>query len=98
MPEDPQDVSKFKAALARTKTEDIVRKLDDNTIARAWKRDLAEAEVARRTGAGNAAKASPSRQSAQNSRRHRSAMVKGWIVTIVLIVAAVLAAVAYVMP
>ena len=94
MSEDPQAIASFKAALARSKTEDIVKKLDDNTIARQWKRDLAEAEVARRT---QDARAQSGRRAANTSRHHAAAIAKGWIITAILIAAVVLVGVAYVM-
>lgn len=84
----------FKAALARTETDEIIRRLDENVIARSWKRELAEAEVARRT---NAALAHSSQETSRRLGLHRAAEVKGWLVTVVLIVAAVLAAAAYIM-
>ncbi|MBF0247927.1 MAG: hypothetical protein HQL36_07640 [Alphaproteobacteria bacterium] len=86
---DQKEVSAFKAALSRTLTKVIVKKLEENVIARSWKRELAEEEVARR----NKAESSRAVEEAdQKYRRHFSAMWKGWGIAILLIVGAVAAA------
>ncbi|MFC1673603.1 hypothetical protein ACFL12_05555 [Pseudomonadota bacterium] len=86
-----EESSVFKAALARTPTDVIVKKLDENIIARSWKRDLAEEEVARRNKAESLRVTD---EASQKYHRHKSAMLKGWGVTVLLIACAVIAAIA----
>jgi hypothetical protein len=82
----PQEMSAFKAALQKSSTEAIQKNLDNNVIARDWKREIAEAEIERRTGmSGNA---SATTKSAPTNKLHKSAVLKGWGVTILLIIAA----------
>lgn len=45
---EPNDVARFKNALAKASLEEIRRRLDGSIIFRPWKRGLAEAEVGRR--------------------------------------------------
>ena len=85
MSEGPQEVAAFRAALSRTSTEEITKRLDDGVIARSWKRELAEADVARRNGEKDA-------QSANKSLGQKSVKLKSWAITIVLIACAVLVA------
>lgn len=91
---DPQEHAAFQARLDRTSTQDIIQKLDDNVIARAWKRDLAEAEVARRSVAE---RANSLNADFSKARTHKSAIIKGWIFTILLIATAIVGAVGYLM-
>ncbi|MFC1672536.1 hypothetical protein ACFL12_00130 [Pseudomonadota bacterium] len=94
MPIDQQERSQFEAALARSSTEAIIKKLDDDVISRSWKRELAEAEVARRQGEE---KSRSLRALFKTSQRHNAAMAKGWIATGFLVVCAIVAAVAYIL-
>jgi len=82
---DPQDVTTFKAILARTPVEVIIKRLDDNVILRSWKRQLAEAEVERR--GYNLATANAQSKSS-STRRHKLANLKAWFITALLIAAA----------
>lgn len=80
-----EEVAAFKKVLSQTSTDIIVKRLDDNVIARAWKRDLAEAEVERRESSPTpGSKKSP----ANDSQRHKSAVLKSWGITILLIIGA----------
>ncbi len=85
MSEGPQEVAAFKAALSRTSTEEITKRLENGVIARPWKRELAEADVARR----NAEKDAPS---AENTPGRKSVKIKSWAITILLVACAVLVA------
>lgn len=86
MQPDPYDVLVFKRALAQTPVEVIAKKLNDNVILRSWKRDLAEAEVARRS---RQPQKGTSRSSALQHFRHSSAEVASWVLAIVLVFVAV---------
>ncbi|MEG3618672.1 hypothetical protein V5T82_09415 [Magnetovibrio sp. PR-2] len=90
---DPQEQAKFLALLRRSETDAIVQKLDDNTIIRDWKRQLAENEVERRKGRGGS---QPKGGGAHSPQTHAAAQLKGWIITGVLIVCAVLIAYVYI--
>jgi len=85
MSEDPQEVLAFKETLSRASTEEITKLLDDGVIARSWKRELAEADVARR----NSEKDAPS---AKNTLGQKSVNLKSWAITILLIACAILVA------
>ncbi|MCW8916775.1 MAG: hypothetical protein OQK24_13105 [Magnetovibrio sp.] len=91
MPPDPHDVLEFKQALSKTPVEVITKKLNDNVIMRSWKRELAEAEVARRGGQTQKAN---SRSSAIQHIRHSSAEVASWILAIVMVFVAIVVGVA----
>lgn len=90
---DPQEIIAFKAALARTPVDVIVKRLNDNVILRTWKRNLAEAEVARRSGESSRGRQRPDKLLPP---RHRAAEMLSWLATafIVLCLLAGAAAVA----
>ncbi len=85
MSEDPQEVLEFKAALSRTSTEEITKRLENGVIARPWKRELAEADVARRNSERDA-------PSAKKTPGQKSVKLKSWAITILLIACAILVA------
>lgn len=82
---DPQELAAFKATLARTPVSTIIKRLDDNSIARTWKRNLAEAEVARRARDDDARAKNTILSSIL---RHRNASLRAWAVTVFIIVCA----------
>jgi len=91
---DPQELAVFKATLARTPVSVIIKRLDDNSIARTWKRNLAEAEVSRRTHDDDAR--------AKNTIlskifRHKKASLRAWVVTVFIIACALAIAATLVM-
>ncbi|OEJ65966.1 hypothetical protein [Magnetovibrio blakemorei] len=80
-----EEVAAFKKVLSHTSTEVILKRLDDNVIARAWKRDLAEAEVDRRE---SAAIPGSKKSTSDGSQRHKSAVLKSWGISFLLIIVA----------
>lgn len=76
------EVAAFNKALSQTSTDVIIKRLDDNVIARAWKRDLAEAEVARREATPSA---TSKKSTSGGNPRHKSAVLKSWAVSVLLI-------------
>ncbi|MCW8915313.1 MAG: hypothetical protein OQK24_05585 [Magnetovibrio sp.] len=82
---DPQEVIAFKSALARMPVEVIAKHLDDNVILRTWKRNLAEAEIARRTQTQNSSQLAIRLTS---SNRHQTAETLSWFVTAFMIACA----------
>ena len=89
---DPDELAKYNAALSHTPTDVIQKRLDDDVIARQWKRDLAEKEIARRGGGGG--KALPV---LDKLKLHRAAEIKGWLITVVLVLGALAIAAAIVL-
>lgn len=92
MAADRQEIADFKARLGRTPTKVIMKLLDDDVITRAWKRELAEAEVARRNEG-------ESRFSANEALRlihhHKSAVLKSWLIAAFLIVCLIAVAIMF---
>ena len=82
---DPQEVAAFKTALAQTPVEIIVKRLNDNVILRTWKRNLAEAEIARRAHAGRNMDLKPKLMS---GNRHQAAETLSWFATVFMIACA----------
>lgn len=81
----PQEVAAFKAALAQTHADAISRHLNGNTILRTWKRDLAEAEIERRTQAQSSSELTTR---LATSNRHQAAETLSWFVTAFMIACA----------
>lgn len=90
MSADKQELLEFKAKLSRTPTNVIIKRLNENVIARAWKRALAEKEVARRRGEESLLSTN---EALRIILHHKSAVLKSWIVTTVVIACLVAAAV-----
>lgn len=82
MPADRQEIADFKATLGRTPTRVIIKKLDDDVITRAWKRDLAEAEVARRNEEESSFSAN---EALRLIHHHKSAVIQSWMISAVLV-------------
>ena len=86
---DPNEVARFKNALAKLSPAEIRRRLDGSLIIRPWKRNLAEAEGGRRERHAEAGQ-ERSRVDAQNKRRRGRAIVwRVWLLVAIAIVAAV---------
>ena len=83
---DPAEHAAFKAKLAQTPVEVIVKRLDENAFLRPWKQELAKAEVARRIGElkPNTVESGPDR-----ARKAKKAALMSWVFAIVLILLAV---------
>ncbi len=73
----PSEVSAFKQSLAKVSLETIRARLDTDTISRAWKRTLAEAEFGRRD-AVEANDLGDTNLSADEIRRRRDVRFKRW--------------------
>lgn len=79
---DKKELASFRAALNRASTNVIIKRLNDNVIARLWKRDMAEAELERRKSVGDAREAAEALQAKQH---HDSATLKGWVLSLILL-------------
>jgi hypothetical protein len=82
----PQEVAKFKAALAKLSPEGIRKRLDTSVIARAWKRDIAEAEFARREHEAEPDSAKSQLAARNEKRKSRSVSLRVWTILVLLIV------------
>ncbi|MBF0246886.1 MAG: hypothetical protein HQL36_02265 [Alphaproteobacteria bacterium] len=87
---DKKEQEAFQALLNRASTNVIIKRLNDNVIARLWKRDLAKEELERRKGESDA------REATEKKRLH-SASLKGWFWTAILLVVVVTGAVVILM-
>lgn len=86
---DPNEVARFKNALAKLSPAEIRRRLDGSLIVRPWKRDLAEAESGRRERHAEAGQ-ERSRVDAQNKRRRGKAIAwRVWLLVAIAIVVTV---------
>jgi hypothetical protein len=86
---DPNEVARFKNALAKLSPAEIRRRLDGSIIVRPWKRSLAEAEGGRRDREGRAGQ-ERSRIDAENIRQRGKAIARHvWLLVATAIVAAV---------
>jgi len=94
MTENKQEEASFRAALDRASSEVISKRLDDNVIARSWKRDMAEAELTRREAESVSRSTS---DAMQTKKRHNSATLKGWLLSIILLICALSGAVVFLM-
>lgn len=83
---EPNDVTRFKNALANASLKDIRRRLDESIIFRPWKRNLAEAEAGRRERESDATE-ERSQHDAEYDRKDISRRV--WIFVAFAIIAAV---------
>ena len=79
---DKKELASFRAALDRASTNVIIKRLNDNVIARLWKRDMAEAELERRKSMGDARDAA---EAVRAKQHHHSAILKGWILSLILL-------------
>jgi hypothetical protein len=89
MADDPNEVEKFKKVLAKHSLEEIQRRLDRSLIVRPWKRDLAEAEGARRKQEANASKRKTQRDAEIERVRLRDMSRSVWVLVGVAIIFAV---------
>ena len=89
---DSNEVTRFKAALARLSSAEIKRRLDGSVIIRSWKRELAEAEDGRReqvvkdTEARLLDHAAEQRRRRKDRSRHVWALVGGAIIAVVSLI------------
>ena len=86
---DPNDVARFKNALAKISLKDIRRRLDGNLIFRPWKRDLAEAEAGRRERETLATEERSHLDTANEGLERKDTSRRVWVLLGVAIVAAV---------
>lgn len=81
---DPNEVARFKSALARLSSAEIQRRLDGSVIIRPWKRSLAEDEDGRRE---RAARATEERDSTNQSLRQQAISQRVWALVGIAIIA-----------
>lgn len=74
----PEEVTRFKDALAKLSSAQIRQRLDGSVIIRAWKRDLAEAEDGRREREAEAAEARSLSRASDRRRQRRAASWRVW--------------------
>lgn len=78
MSPDRQEVRAFQLALDKTPVDKIAHFLEANIIQRQWKRDLAEATIARR-------RSEQSQHSPAQQKRHPATHNRGWGVALIVI-------------
>ena len=81
MSQSKQEAVLFQKALDQSSSEVIAKRLEDNVIARTWKRELAEQELTRRQNEKADRLASIERQASKN---HQTAKIQAWVFSIVL--------------
>lgn len=86
---DPNEEARFKSALAKLTLDEIQQRLDGSIIARAWKRDLAEAEGSRRDRETGATDKRSQRVATNEELRKRNLSQRVWALVGIAIVAAV---------
>ena len=86
---DPNDVARFKNALAKLSLEDIRRRLDGSRIFRPWKRELAEAEAGRRERETLATQERSQLDAANEGLKRKNTSRRVWVLVGVAMVAAV---------
>ena len=86
---DPNEVARFKNALAKLSPAEIRRRLDGSLIIRPWKRDLVEAESGRRERHAEASQERSRADAHNNRQRGRAIALRVWLLVAIAIVAAV---------
>jgi hypothetical protein len=86
---DPNELARFKNALAKLSSEEIRRRLDGSLIIRPWKRGLAEAEDGRREQAAHATQTRSHLDAANERLRLKDLSRRVWALVGIAIAAAI---------